>query len=81
MKCEKKTFYLIRFEGINPKFIKKLYDWDSKRGIAPDRSTITLLQSGLNTDAPAPSTSGHDIDKPNDDLVKHQNTIDLGKEN
>ena len=79
MKILDRQLLFIRFEGINPKFIKKLYDWDSKRGIAPDRSTITLLQSGLNTDAPAPSTSGHDIDKPNEDVVKHQNTIDLGK--
>ena len=73
------NFLIFRFEGINPKFIKKLYDWDSKRGIAPDRSTITLLQSGINADTPDPSTSGHDIDKPNVDNVKHQNTIDLGE--
>ena len=33
-----------RFEGINPKFTKKLYEWESRRGIAPECSTITLLQ-------------------------------------
>ena len=38
---------LSRFEGINPKFTKKLYEWESRKGIAPDRSTITLLQTGL----------------------------------
>ena len=35
-----------KFEGINPKFTKKLYEWESRRGIAPECSTITLLQTG-----------------------------------
>ena len=36
-----------KFEGINHKFTKKLYEWESRRGIAPESSTITLLQSGI----------------------------------
>ena len=36
-----------RFEGINQKFTKKLYEWENRRGIAPESSTITLLQSGI----------------------------------
>ena len=34
-----------RFEGINPKFSQKLYEWESRRGIAPECSTITLLNN------------------------------------
>ena len=34
-----------RFEGINPKFTQKLYEWESRRGIAPECSTITLLNN------------------------------------
>ena len=37
----------IRFEGINQKFTKKLYEWENRRGIAPESSTITLLQTGI----------------------------------
>lgn len=34
-----------KFEGINPKFTQKLYEWESRRGIAPECSTITLLNN------------------------------------
>ena len=39
------TVNYLRFEGINPKFTQKLYEWESRRGIAPECSTITLLNN------------------------------------
>ena len=48
-----------RFEGINPKFTQKLYEWESRRGIAPECSTITLLNN-LKVDGPGESREQRD---------------------
>ena len=32
-----------RFEGISEKFTRKLYEWEERRGIRPESSTIALL--------------------------------------
>ncbi|GIY92911.1 uncharacterized protein CEXT_427841 [Caerostris extrusa] len=34
-----------RFEGISDAFTKKLYEWETKRGVGPEFSTIALLDS------------------------------------
>ncbi|RWS07667.1 uncharacterized protein B4U79_01078 [Dinothrombium tinctorium] len=34
-----------RFEGISDDFTKKLYEWETKRGVCPESSTIALLDS------------------------------------
>lgn len=34
-----------RFEGISDAFTKKLYEWETKRGLGPELSTIALLDS------------------------------------
>ena len=34
-----------RFGGISEKFTRKLYEWEEQKGIAPESSTIALLQS------------------------------------
>ncbi|XP_035208606.1 myosin-2 heavy chain-like isoform X2 [Stegodyphus dumicola] len=34
-----------RFEGISDAFTKKLYEWETKRGVRPELSTIALLDS------------------------------------
>ncbi|RWS31990.1 uncharacterized protein B4U80_10912 [Leptotrombidium deliense] len=34
-----------RFEGISNDFTKKLYEWETKRGVCPESSTIALLDS------------------------------------
>ena len=47
-----------KFEGINPKFTRKLVEWESRRGIAPESSTITLLQAGLAGGARPPGAAG-----------------------
>lgn len=38
-----------RFEGISDAFTKKLYEWETKRGVCPELSTIALLDSSLGT--------------------------------
>ena len=46
---EKKEIYIktstgeFRFEGISQTFTKKLYEWEERRGIRPESSTIALL--------------------------------------
>ena len=34
-----------RFGGISEKFTRKLYEWEEQKGIAPESSTIALLQN------------------------------------
>lgn len=34
-----------RFEGISDAFTKKLYEWETKRGLGPELSTIALLDA------------------------------------
>lgn len=34
-----------RFEGISDDFTKKLYEWETKKGVGPELSTIALLDS------------------------------------
>lgn len=36
-----------RFEGISKTFTKKLYEWEEKRGVDPELSTIALLSSNV----------------------------------
>lgn len=38
-----------RFEGISDAFTKKLYEWETKRGLGPELSTIALLDSSRPT--------------------------------
>ena len=37
-----------RFGGISEKFTRKLYEWEEQKGIAPESSTIALLQNNNN---------------------------------
>lgn len=37
-----------KFGGISQKFTKKLYEWEEQRGIAPESSTIALLDPNYN---------------------------------
>ena len=47
--AKKKEIYIktstgeFRFEGISQTFTKKLYEWEERRGIRPESSTIALL--------------------------------------
>lgn len=41
-----------RFEGISDAFTKKLYEWETKRGVGPELSTIALLDSSRLTAQP-----------------------------
>ena len=34
-----------RFGGISEKFTRKLYEWEEQKGVAPESSTIALLQN------------------------------------
>lgn len=36
-----------RFEGISDAFTKKLYEWETKKGVNPELSTIALLDESL----------------------------------
>ncbi|XP_022239651.1 uncharacterized protein LOC106457881 isoform X2 [Limulus polyphemus] len=36
-----------RFEGISDAFTKKLYEWETKRGVQPELSTIALLDASM----------------------------------
>ncbi|CAL4136005.1 unnamed protein product, partial [Meganyctiphanes norvegica] len=51
---EKKEIYIrtstgeFRFEGISQTFTKKLYEWEERRGIRPESSTIALLDPNYN---------------------------------
>ncbi|XP_064457832.1 uncharacterized protein LOC135368467 isoform X2 [Ornithodoros turicata] len=36
-----------RFEGISDAFTKKLYEWETKKGVVPELSTIALLDASL----------------------------------
>ncbi|KAH6948499.1 hypothetical protein HPB50_024936 [Hyalomma asiaticum] len=38
-----------RFEGISNAFTKKLYEWETKKGVVPEFSTIALLDASLQT--------------------------------
>ena len=38
-----------RFGGISEKFTRKLYEWEEQKGIAPESSTIALLQNNNNS--------------------------------
>ncbi|CAN7994104.1 unnamed protein product, partial [Ixodes hexagonus] len=38
-----------RFEGISNAFTKKLYEWETKKGVVPEFSTIALLDASLRT--------------------------------
>ncbi|KAM7305917.1 uncharacterized protein ISCGN_015813 [Ixodes scapularis] len=38
-----------RFEGISDAFTKKLYEWETKKGVVPEFSTIALLDASLRT--------------------------------
>jgi hypothetical protein len=38
-----------RFGGISETFTRKLYEWEQQRGIAPELSTIALLDDSLKT--------------------------------
>ena len=60
---------MYRFEGINQKFTKKLYEWESRKGIAPECSTITLLQSGMS------GPNNNNKEEKHENI--HQNTIDI----
>ena len=60
---------MYRFEGINQKFTKKLYEWESRKGIAPECSTITLLQSGMS------GSNNNSKEEKHENI--HQNTIDI----
>lgn len=51
-----------RFEGISNAFTKKLYEWETKKGVVPEFSTIALLDASLQTtcrngDKAAPSNA------------------------
>lgn len=35
-----------KFGGISEKFTRKLYEWEEAKGIAPESSTIALLNQG-----------------------------------
>ena len=37
-----------KFGGISEKFTKKLYEWEEQKGIAPESSTIALLNPNYN---------------------------------
>merc|ERR1711892_16043 len=50
-----------KFEGINQKFTKKLYEWENRRGIAPESSTITLLQTGISQNKDQKTHGGESI--------------------
>ena len=60
---------MYRFEGINQKFTKKLYEWESRKGIAPECSPITLLQSGMS------GSNNNSKEEKHENI--HQNTIDI----
>ena len=34
-------------QGINAKFTQKLYEWEERRGIAPESSTLALLNENM----------------------------------
>ena len=36
-----------KFGGISEKFTRKLFEWEQRRGIAPESSTIALINSNL----------------------------------
>ena len=39
-----------KFGGISEKFTKKLYEWEQQKNIAPELSTIALLDTSINQD-------------------------------
>ena len=52
-----------RFGGISEKFTRKLYEWEEQKGIAPESSTIALLQnnnknSNVGNEAASPDQEG-----------------------
>ena len=47
-----------RFEGISQKFTRKLYEWEESRGIAPEASTIALLDPNYQ---PEPQVSEYSL--------------------
>ena len=42
-----------KFAGISEKFTKKLYEWETQKGIAPESSTIALLNPNYQQPAAA----------------------------
>ena len=48
-----------KFGGISEKFTKKLFEWEERKNIAPESSTIALLNSNLYGDSP---TSKNELD-------------------
>lgn len=37
---------VLKFEGINKKFTRKLYEWEKAQGIGPESSTFAFLHPG-----------------------------------
>ena len=55
-----------RFGGISEKFTRKLYEWEEQKGIAPESSTIALLQnnnknSNVGNEAASPDQEGTSV--------------------
>ena len=48
-----------KFGGISEKFTRKLFEWEERKNIAPESSTIALLNSNLYGDSP---TSKNELD-------------------
>ena len=46
-----------KFGGISENFTRKLYEWEERRNIAPESSTIALLNSNLSQ---SPNTGSKD---------------------
>ena len=53
-----------KFGGISEKFTRKLFEWEERKNIAPESSTIALLNSNLYGDSPTSKADieGKDID-------------------
>ena len=48
-----------KFGGISENFTRKLYEWEERRNIAPESSTIALLNSNL-SQSPKSNTGSKD---------------------
>lgn len=66
-----------RFEGISDDFTKKLYEWETKKGVNPELSTIALLDESLkvpadvSTTAPCSNSVGSSSTRPSPEPSKN----------
>lgn len=60
-----------RFEGISNAFTKKLYEWETKKGVVPEFSTIALLDASLRT----ASSPGEKLNQSHRGLSRSESSI------